>query len=244
MLSAFHAASAPVQRKVQEAPAMKSWVSRAESSPSSVSRQEVSCLTKAELASLSVAKLRNMLSDRGVAQGNVSEKGDLVEWVHAHQGLPMIKKRAAAEGPTSKSKSELAHLSVAELHRMLASRGVAPGSASEKSELVDWVYQHQNLPVIQPDATHDSQQKCWRTTSRTRRRILRGNEVVTVEQPEPDAEDEEEEELKRLEAPDAKEEEQSSRRAWVAVGLMVAMFGGLFALFASTRPTVKKPPEK
>merc|ERR1712224_1111604 len=195
VLAAFHAASAPVQQRVQQAPAMSSRSSRQETASSvSISRQQPSRLSKAELACLSVKELKQMLSDRGVGQGNASEKSELVEWVHAHQELNVKSKKAKHEPA---SKNALAQLSVVELHRMLAVRGVAPGNASEKSELVEWVYQHQNLPVIRPEAEHEDRQKCKRTASSSAR-ALRGNEVAVVEQPAADVEDEAEEELKRL----------------------------------------------
>jgi len=111
----------------------------------------------AELEKKPVADLRLMLAERNVAQGNATEKDELAAWVHQHQHLPVVRPDAsvgktpsatvrASQGP--RSMNELKQMSVADLHEILDQRGVGPGSATEKSELVRWVFQHQDLPVI------------------------------------------------------------------------------------------------
>eukprot|EP00913_Durusdinium_trenchii_P019855 g18663.t1 len=49
---------------------------------------------------------------------------------------------------TSHSLQELRHKSVTDLREMLASRGVSEGSARDKADLAEWVWQHQDLPVL------------------------------------------------------------------------------------------------
>lgn len=111
----------------------------------------------AELEKKPVADLRLMLAERNVAQGNATEKDELAAWVHQHQHLPVVRPNAsvgktpsatvrASQGP--RSMNELKQMSVADLHEILDERGVGPGSATEKGELVRWVFQHQDLPVI------------------------------------------------------------------------------------------------
>ncbi|CAE8611813.1 unnamed protein product [Polarella glacialis] len=93
-----------------------------------------------------------MLAERGVGRSNATEKDELADWVHKHQDLNVVRPEAcpAPHQPSSQKRSvaELQRMSVAELRDQLAERGVPEGSATEKSELARWVYEHQDLPAL------------------------------------------------------------------------------------------------
>lgn len=66
-----------------------------------------------------------------------------------------------------RSLAELEQMPVAELKQMLAMRGVGLGSASEKAELVKWVQQHQDLPVLRQARSTDLGQSGVRDVSKS-----------------------------------------------------------------------------
>lgn len=108
-----------------------------------------------ELQTLPATELRRMLSSRGVGLGSATEKAELAQWVFQHQDLPEVRGgQAASTSPAApaerafKSVAELRRKPVAELRDMLAERGVDEGSTTEKDDLVEWVWQHQHLPVL------------------------------------------------------------------------------------------------
>lgn len=115
----------------------------------------------AELRRLSAAELKQMLAVRGVGPGAATDKDALAEWTFQHQDLPVVQSASQAPGTSTSSGSavqrrslqELHNMPAAELRRMLAERGVSQGSATEKSELVQWVWQHIDLPVKYEGAT-------------------------------------------------------------------------------------------
>lgn len=116
----------------------------------------------AELETLPAAELRRMLAVRCVSLGSATEKAELANWVFQHQNLPVRRQDAepeeaarrspATQGFAAKSLAELRQTSTVELRGMLAERGVGEGSATEKGELVEWVWQHRNLPVLHDGA--------------------------------------------------------------------------------------------
>uniref|UniRef100_A0A7S0A4Y4 SAP domain-containing protein n=1 Tax=Pyrodinium bahamense TaxID=73915 RepID=A0A7S0A4Y4_9DINO len=127
-------------------------------------------LSLAELQALPAKELRHMLAERGVSPGTATEKAELAQWAFQHQDLPAVRSAASAapaagagREEATKSVAELRQMSVAELREMLAQRGVSEGSATEKGELVQWVFQHQNLPVLRA-----SQQQRKKTRQRGR----------------------------------------------------------------------------
>lgn len=114
------------------------------------------------LESLPAAELRRMLAVRAVGSpAGATEKADLARWVHQHQDLPVVRPDATQPSASpstcgrpadgSKSLAQLKDMSVAELRKVLHERGVGEGPAAEKSELVQWVFQHQHLPVLRED---------------------------------------------------------------------------------------------
>jgi len=112
----------------------------------------------AELRTLPVSELKRMLSIRGVGTGGKTEKAELAEWVYQHQDLP-LQRRAPGRDMTASSSTEGASTSlvefrrmpVRELRRFLQERGVSEGDCTEKSDLVQWVYQHRDLPVLRKE---------------------------------------------------------------------------------------------
>lgn len=105
-----------------------------------------------ELRCVAAAELQQMLAKRGVAPCSAPDKDGLAEWVYQHQDLPEVRKassEAAGKAPVqSNSVAELRKMSVAELRGMLNERGVTSDGKTEKSELVEWVWQHQHLPAL------------------------------------------------------------------------------------------------
>lgn len=126
----------------------KPIVTPATSSQPSRQRQTDPARTLAELKQLPAKELQEMLDKRGVRHSSL-DKDDLATWVHQHQHIP-VKESAKANRPMvpSHSLQELKQMSVKDLREMLASRGVPEGSATEKSDLATWVWQHQHLPVL------------------------------------------------------------------------------------------------
>jgi len=133
--------------------------------------------TLAELENLPAVELRRMLAVRSVSLGSVTEKAELAKWVHQHQDLPVERREACpseALRPSTRrgdshSLVDLQQMSVAELRRVLQDRGVGEGPATEKSDLINWVWQHQHLPVLR-ERDPRRQQK-----SRTGRRVFGGH---------------------------------------------------------------------
>lgn len=107
-------------------------------------------LSFAELKQLPVSELQRMLKARAVAGPAGAEKEDLVRWVEQHQDLPekVSQDRAPHVPAQRRSMSELRKMSVKELNEMLDERGVPRGSATDKKDLVTWVWQHSDLPVL------------------------------------------------------------------------------------------------
>mmetsp|Transcript_56858 Transcript_56858/g.122978 ORF Transcript_56858/g.122978 Transcript_56858/m.122978 type:complete len:341 (-) Transcript_56858:39-1061(-) len=124
--------------------------------------------TEAELKQFPVAELNRMLAARGVSPGAATEKGELAKWVFQHQHLPESAKSGAV-GPARRaplerkhSLAELQQMPAAELRDMLDVRGVGEGSATEKSELAKWVWQHQDLPVLYKPGQKRQGSQSWR----------------------------------------------------------------------------------
>jgi len=114
-----------------------------------------------------------------VSLGSATEKAELAKWVHQHQDLPVVRQKACpsdAARPSARGKeathslAELRQMSVAELRQTLQDRGVGEGPATEKSDLVQWVWQHQHLPVLRGNDPRRQQK-----TRSSRRRFFGGH---------------------------------------------------------------------
>merc|ERR1719330_339821 len=120
-----------------------------------------------ELEQMSAAELKNMLTLRGVGAGNATEKAELARWVHQHQDLPILSREkqhdiAVQNAKRSSSLADFKKMPVKELRKFLQERGVSEGSTTEKSELVQWVWQHRDLPVLRKDDPRRENAGRWR----------------------------------------------------------------------------------
>lgn len=189
-----------------------------------------------ELCSLPTAELRQMLAERGVGPGTATDKDSLAEWVFQHQNLPVVqqssRKACAAKASTAKSVAELQKLPVAELRDMLMMRGVSSSGKTEKSELVEWVWQHQHLPVQYQSRREQHGAGHSRTKHGTSER-LKGDEVVTTA--EADANGDEDEEAKLLTEGSPKKEESSKIWKMMGAAAVVAAAGVAGAAAMSRR---------
>lgn len=160
------AASSPLLAKVLQRPSSDaaprppeplSTVATASASPSVP--EPLQRFSLAELQRKPAAELRQLLVVRGVGMGSATDKADLAQWVHQHQDLPITQPNAKPPCYSLKTtvhrpamrpmtEAELHNLSIRELRVMLKERGVNEGTATEKGELVRWVWQHQDLPVL------------------------------------------------------------------------------------------------
>mmetsp|Transcript_133443 Transcript_133443/g.231934 ORF Transcript_133443/g.231934 Transcript_133443/m.231934 type:complete len:448 (-) Transcript_133443:33-1376(-) len=86
----------------------------------------------ATYGALSVTELRRELARRGISADGCVEKSDLVERLASS-----TQTSARAEGPRSSVPSELGGLSVAELRRELARKGISADGCVEKADLVE-----------------------------------------------------------------------------------------------------------
>mmetsp|Transcript_3598 Transcript_3598/g.6532 ORF Transcript_3598/g.6532 Transcript_3598/m.6532 type:complete len:362 (+) Transcript_3598:85-1170(+) len=178
----------------------------------------------AELRCLSASELRQMLATRGVGQGAATDKDALAEWAFQHQDLPVVRgaAQAASSRATARSSSaqktslqELRNMSAAELRRMLAERGVSQGSATEKSELVQWVWQHMDLPVKYEGATGQRGGIGGHGQTRTHRSTRTGGkDLVATEDPAEEEDDEAAEQLRLTEGTSSDKEQQKSAARW------------------------------
>ena len=183
-----------------------------------------------ELKQLSVRELKQMLDERGVGHSS-RDKDDLASWVHQHQDLPKVN-RSKPVG-TSHSLQELKKMSVKELREMLVSRGVSEGSATEKSDLATWVWQHQHLPVLSD----------WKSRQKARKHYGfgpggEGRDSTSEAKDKPEVEKIEANETKQIEGDDTKllEGATSEKPTWpfrlavlATIGVLAVLVGAVAA---------------
>lgn len=113
-----------------------------------------------------------MLEVRGVGVGSATDKAELAAWVQQHQHLPARQQARPQHVVPSESSdatttvAEFQKMPAAELRQFLQERGVGEGTATDKGELVQWVYQHRHLPVLREDDPQRGQQSRRRTSWR------------------------------------------------------------------------------
>lgn len=84
----------------------------------------------------------------GPASAPARQRGGTVGFRDASPISPSMSASAPAAVETRRSLAELTRLPASKLKQMLAQRGVGPGTAADKDGLAEWVFQHQDLPVV------------------------------------------------------------------------------------------------
>lgn len=216
----------------------------------------------AELEQLPTTELKRMLAVRGVGLGDATEKAELVNWVQKHQDLPVKHRAARSEdavhfvrdsAPATKSLAEFKEMPVKELRRFLHERGAGEGGNTEKSELVQWVYQHRDLPVLRQDDPRRERSDC-----RWRRGPGPGGDPYDMPRGKPDAEDPKQEQLEGAEQEKLEGGEETKllegsadtetpssrwRWLWVPAGVGATLALGLIALAINDSQSAVGPEE-
>eukprot|EP00435_Cladocopium_sp_Y103_P054966 s168_g18.t1 len=232
---AAYAPQSPILSQVLRPPAASDVPPVVESAPPMRQADDTdparSLRSLAELKQLSVQELKQMLDERGVGHSS-RDKDDLANWVHQHQDLPKVRRPSEAVG-TSHSLQELKKMSVKDLREMLLSRGVSEGSATEKSDLATWVWQHQHLPVLSD----------WKSRQKGRKRYGfgpggEGRESNSEAKDEPEVEKIEANETKQIEGDETKllEGATSEKPIWpfrlavfASIGVLAVLVGAVAA---------------
>merc|ERR1712086_601974 len=142
---------------------------------------------------------------------------------------------------SSKPVAELQKMSVSELRSMLEERGVSSKGKTEKSELAEWVWQHQHLPALRKQSRHDQSGDRRRTgygpgegrAKDAKRDRLKGNELVSSDEVD-DAN--EEAEAQKLLSEGSPPKPETSSIVWKVLGAAALVTtGGLAGAIALTR---------
>ena len=124
-------------------------------------------------------------------------------------------------------------MSVKELREMLVSRGVSEGSATEKSDLATWVWQHQHLPVLSD----------WKSRQKGQKRYGfgpggQGRDSTSETKDEPEVEKIEANETKQIEGDETKllDGATSEKSTWpfrlavfATIGVLAVLVGAVAA---------------